>query len=127
MTNKPRSATTKVRVRDLPLLADVGINSDEIGRRQPLVITVELSLSAASVAAIGDTIDYRRIARAAESLAEVHTPLIETFAHQLGLLMVAWPSVTEARVSIDKPFALTRGLAGVEVVVRADAGDETRE
>lgn len=124
MTNKPACPTTKVRVRDLPLLADIGINPDEIGRRQPLVITVELLLKVISVTAIGDTIDYRRIARAAEALAEVHIPLIETFAYQLGCQLVTWPSVIEARVSIDKPFALTRGLAGVEVVMQADASGE---
>lgn len=119
MVERICTAFTKVRVRELPLLADVGINPDEIGRRQPLIITVELSLNAASVSAIGETVDYRRIAKAAEKLAEVHIPLIETFAYQLGRECLAWNSVVEARVVIDKPFALTRGLAGVEVVVCA--------
>ncbi|TCM33066.1 dihydroneopterin aldolase [Novosphingobium aerophilum] len=119
-----RTATTEtavlttVRVRDLPLLADVGINPDEVGRRQPLVITVELALDAGAVDGIGETVDYRRIAAAAETLAEVHIPLIETFARRLGEQCLGWAPVREARVSIDKPFALTRGLAGVEVTVR---------
>jgi len=110
---------TKVRVRELPLLADVGINPDEIGRRQPLVITIELSIAAEAVESIAQTIDYRRVVQAAETLSQVHIPLIETFAHRLGQECVGWEGVTEARVNIDKPFALTRGLAGVEVIVRA--------
>jgi len=113
----PRVLTT-VRVRELPLLADVGINPDEVGRRQPLVITVELQLDAGAVDGIGETVDYRRIAAAAETLAAVHIPLIETFARRLGEECLGWAPVHEARVSIDKPFALTRGLAGVEVTVR---------
>ena len=44
--------TTRVKVRDLPLLADIGINPDEIGRRQPLVISVDLLLSAADAEAL---------------------------------------------------------------------------
>ena len=113
---------TKIRVRDLPLLADIGINPDEIGRRQPLVISVELGLaSQAPVRAIEDTVDYRRVARAAEDLARVHIPLIETFAHELCSRCLAMEGVLFAKVSIDKPFALTRGLAGVEVELHSHA------
>lgn len=116
------ACTTRVRVRDLPLLADIGINPDEIGRRQPLVISVELTLSTACVEAIGNTIDYRKVAQAAEDLALVHIPLIETFAQRLGERCLAFPAVIEARVSVDKPFALTRGLAGTEIWMRKPAG-----
>ena len=70
--------TTKVRVRDLPLLADIGINPDEIGRRQPLVISVELTLAVGQVEAIGETVDYRKVAQAAEDLALVHIPVSYT-------------------------------------------------
>lgn len=120
MTHSPKPVSTIVRVRDLPLLADIGINPDEIGRRQPLVIHVELTLAVGPVTGVTETIDYRRIASAAERLALVHIPLIETFAYRLGTECLGWDKVIEAKVSVDKPFALTRGLAGVEVVVRAD-------
>jgi dihydroneopterin aldolase len=109
---------TRVRVRDLPLLADIGINPDEIGRRQPLVISVELALSADRIEGMSETVDYRRVAQAAEDLALVHIPLIETFAQRLCERCLNFPMVVEARVSVDKPFALTRGLAGVEVTAQ---------
>lgn len=118
MTEARPRCITKVLVRELPLLADIGINPDEVGRRQPLVISVELTLDIEAVSVIGDTIDYRRIAHAAEVLATVHIPLIETFACRLGQECMSWSGVMEARVTIDKPFALTRGLAGVEVVIQ---------
>src|SRR3546814_4555113 len=79
MTDVATACTTTVRVRELPLLADVGINPDEVGRRQPLVISVKLTLFGGGDR-IDETIDYRRIASAAETLATTHIPLIETFA-----------------------------------------------
>lgn len=115
MTEISYAATTKVRVRDLPLLADIGIDADEIGRRQPLIVTVELVLNGQHVTTISDTVDYRHIVCEAEVLANVHIPLIETFAHRLAQRCMAWPPAVEVRVRIDKPYALARGLAGVEV------------
>ena len=108
-----------VRVRALPLLADIGINRDEIGRRQPLVISVELKIGPQLITAIGQTIDYRKIAAMAEDLALVHIPLIETFAQILAQRCLDLEGVTCARVQIEKPFALTRGQAGVEVVLHS--------
>jgi len=123
----PLSSTTLVRVTDLPLLADIGINPDEIGRRQPLVVTVELTLRSQRIHEIADTVDYRSIVRAAEALATVHIPLIEMFAHRLGAECVRWRGVQSARVKIDKPFAISPGLAGVEVTVRAATAGIDRE
>ncbi|MBC2666991.1 dihydroneopterin aldolase [Novosphingobium flavum] len=113
----PLRIANRVRVRDLSLLADVGINPDEIGRRQPLVISVVLDLVAGRIETIDQTVDYRRIARAAEQLAEVHTPLIETFGQNLAAACLAMPGVVRAHVTIEKPFALMRGQASVEVTM----------
>ncbi len=109
---------TCVRVRDLPLLADIGINPEEVGRPQPLVVSVELTLDARPISDIGQTVDYCSVARAAEKLAASHIPLIETFAQKLAAECLALGSVVSARVTVDKPFAIVRGLAGVEVEMR---------
>lgn len=108
-------ALTTVRVRDLPLLADIGINPDEIGRRQPLVISMNVRLVSSGVHTIDQTVDYRRLVREAEELAEVHIPLIETFGQWLAQRCLVLPNVDHVLISIDKPFAITRGLAGVEI------------
>ncbi len=109
---------TIVRVTDLPLLADIGINPDEIGRRQPLIVSVELVLNVREIQEIAQTIDYRKIANAAEELALVHIPLIETFAQRLGKICLSYEGASEVEVSISKPFALLRGLAGVKFQAR---------
>ena len=115
MHKAPSCSSLKIRVRDLAVLADVGINPDEVGRRQPLIIGVELTVAARNPDTIDETIDYRRIAQTVETLAEVRIPLIESFARKLGMECLSWPMVAEALISIDKPFALTRGLAGIEL------------
>ena len=109
------TSSTLVRVRDYPVLADIGINPDEVGRRQPLVVSVEIEVTAAAIEEIGETVDYRRIVAAIDELAAVHIPLIETFAHRLGEKCLSMGGVIGADISIDKPFAITRGMAGTRV------------
>ncbi|MBU6267959.1 MAG: dihydroneopterin aldolase [Sphingomonadales bacterium] len=117
----PRSIErTTVCVRELPLLADIGINPDEIGRRQPLVITIEVTLKSSRIEAIEHTVDYRSLVREAEELARLHIPLIEIFGRKLAERCLAMPLVASAAVRIDKPFAITRGLASVEVALEHD-------
>ena len=70
------SSYTHVRVRDYPVLADIGINPDEVGRRQSLVVSVDKCLT------MGD--------------------------------------VVGAEISIDKPLAITRGMAGTRVKITRD-------
>lgn len=112
---------TKVRVINLELLADIGINPDEVGRRQPLVLSVELTVEAHKVTVIAESVDYRKIVQAAEELASVHVPLIETFAWMLGERCLEFPRTVQVVVQVDKPLALERGLAGTEVCLRSNA------
>lgn len=111
---------TIVRVKDLPILADVGINPDEVGRRQPLVISVAITLLEGQIDRLEDTIDYRSIVDLAQNLAQMHVPLIETFAERLARICLALPSAQTVVVAVDKPFAISPGLAGVEVRLSRD-------
>lgn len=110
--------TTEVRVDALTLDADVGVHAHEIGERQPLVVTVALTLDAPHVATLGETIDYRRIVEEATRIAARHVPLIESFAHMLAERCLALGAITRAEVTVAKPRALAAGLANVHVVAR---------
>ena len=112
-------ATTLVRVRELPLSAVIGINPDELGRRQPLVVSVELTLAADRVETLEQSVDYRRVAAEAERLAENHVTLIEIFARRLAERCLALGPVLDVDVSICKPEALLRGTASVSVRMTA--------
>ncbi len=115
---------TQVAVRDLPLMADIGIDPDEIGRRQPLLISVMVTLDPVADDAIAATIDYRWIVQAAEALAEQRIGLIEIFGRRLALHCLAVGSVRRVGVTIDKPQALPAGMASVSIVLGADVADE---
>ncbi len=127
MTESLTLHRTIVRVTDLPLLADIGINPDEIGRRQPLIVSVELALDAREIREIAQTVDYRKIASAAEELALEHISLIEIFAQRLGEICLSYEGASEVEVSISKPFALVRGLAGVKFQARKGSTLEARQ
>ncbi len=59
--------------------------------------------------------DYRSLVEVAEDLALEYIPLIETFAHRLAERCLDLPLVERVSVSVDKPFAITRGIAGVDI------------
>ena len=110
-------ARTCVRVRDLTVMADIGINPDEFGRRQPLVIQAEIEVREVAADRIESTFDYREVVRRAEALAGERIALIETFARRLAEACLQDPAVTQAEIVVDKPAALSNGLAGVRVVL----------
>ena len=103
----------EVAVRGLSVSADIGVNAEEIGRRQELVLDVTLSIDPPLTDEIGATVDYREIVRAAESLCERRTALIETFAASLVETLSHDPRVRRTTVTVAKPGALANGVASV--------------
>ena len=100
--------------------AEIGVHEHERGRRQPLVIDVELDLAPHPVEHIADTVNYETIVARAETLAASgHFNLVETFAHRLARACLQDPLVERARVRVEKPQALapTAEAAGVEIVL----------
>lgn len=109
-----------VSVEDLALSARIGINPDELDRRQPLIVSVDLRLADdVTVASLADSVDYRRIVAEAETIADRHTGMIEVFAQRLAERCLALGPVRDATVRVAKPQALARGLAAVRVSLSA--------
>jgi dihydroneopterin aldolase len=109
---------TKVFVRGLRLEAEIGVHSHEKGRRQPLIVDVELDVAAGGWRALGDTVNYERIADAARAIAgHGHIGLVESFAQRLAEACFHEPRVLRARVRVEKPLALApdADAAGVEI------------
>lgn len=118
-----RVVATKVFVRGIALEAEVGVYVHERGRKQPLIIDVELDIAASGFERLGDTVNYETILKAAQDIAaEGHIELVEVFAERLADRCFADPRVSRARVRVEKPQALAPDAqaAGVEIVaVRA--------
>lgn len=115
-----RVEAAKVFVRALKVEAEVGVYAHEHGRRQPLVIDVELDVAATTGDHIGDTVNYETVAAKAQALAEHgHLKLIETFAERLARALLEDSRVSRARVRVEKPEALAPHAvaAGVEITL----------
>ena len=113
----------KVFVRGLTLSAEVGVIPHEYGRKQPLVIDIELELAPGTFEHIGETVNYAEMAAKAKGLAQSgHFNLVETYAERLARQCLEDPKVLVARVRVEKPQALAPDAAagGVEVVVSRD-------
>jgi dihydroneopterin aldolase len=113
-----RIVVAKVFVRGLTVEAEIGVYSHEHGHTQPLVIDVELDVTAVHAEHLAQTVNYETIANDARALAaEGHIELVETFAERLAGLCLVDPRVTRARVRVEKPMALAphAEAAGVEI------------
>ena len=94
-----------VFVRGLAIEAGIGIHDHEIGRLQTLIIDVTLDMGPQAVTRLADT------------AAEGHIGLVESFAERLALAVLADERVRRVSVRIEKPGALEGAVApGCEVV-----------
>jgi dihydroneopterin aldolase len=119
----PRFVSAKVFVRGLTVDAEIGVHAHERGRRQPLIVDVELDVTEGGWRSIGETVNYERVARHARALADGgHILLVETFAWRLARACLAEPCALRARVRVEKPHALAprAEAAGVEIIVERD-------
>jgi dihydroneopterin aldolase len=110
----------RVFVRGARIEAEVGVYAHEHGRKQPLLIDVELELAPQPVEHIADTVNYEAVIHKAQAIAASgHFKLIEAFAEQLARACLEDPLVRRARVRLEKPEALapTAEAAGVEIVL----------
>jgi dihydroneopterin aldolase len=115
-----RTAMTRVFVTGLKVQAEIGVYRHEIGKRQPLVVDVELDVPSAGSARLAETVNYESILQAARDIADQgHIELVESFADRLAQACMADSRVTRARVRVEKPLALAPDAvaAGVEIVV----------
>ena len=113
-----RIVITKVFVRGLKVEANIGVYRHEKGRRQPLVIDVELDVAVSDWTRLSETVNYEVIAQKARKVAdEGQRGLVETFAHHLAEACFEEPKVMRARIRVEKPTALApdADAAGVEI------------
>ena len=115
-----RMESAKVFVRALRVDAEVGVYAHEHGRRQPLVIDVELDTQPVTEDQIAGAVNYELVASRARAIAACgHLKLIETFARLLAEACLEDARVTRARVRVEKPEALAphADAAGVEILL----------
>jgi dihydroneopterin aldolase len=114
---------TKVFVRGLKVEAEIGVYPHEQGRRQPLIVDVELDVAAGGWRHLADTVNYEHVVEAAKAIAAAgHIGLVESFAQRLADACFAEPRVLRARIRVEKPQALAPDAAAAGVEITAVRG-----
>jgi 7,8-dihydroneopterin aldolase/epimerase/oxygenase len=112
-------AIRHVFIRNLEVLAHIGIHGHEQGKPQPVRINVDLAVEDA--AALEDklekVVDYEAItAKIRAIVASGHINLAETLAERIATASFEDPRVKTARVRVEKLHALPGAeSAGVEI------------
>lgn len=106
----------RVGLSDLHVSADIGINPEEIGVPQPLIVDLFVDLEHLPDGDLHSTIDYRDLSAIIHDLAAQRTGLIETFAQQICVRCGALANVSAVEVTVRKPQALTNGIAQTRLV-----------
>ena len=113
------TTVAKVFVRGLTVEAEIGVWTEEVGRRQSLIIDVEMEIAPSSWRKLTDTVNYERVVAHALAIANSgHIGLVEAFAQRLADACLAESGVQNVRVRVEKPGALVPHAltAGVEIV-----------
>ena len=112
-------AIRHVFIRDLELLAQIGVHGHEKGKMQPIRINVDLAVEDAAVLEdrLDLVVDYGAIdAKIRALVAAGHINLAETLAERIAELCFEDKRVKTARVRVEKLHALPGAQsAGVEI------------
>ena len=107
-----------VLIRDLELLARIGIHGHEQGKPQPVRINVALTAERDSSSdKLESAIDYEAVAERIRAIvAAGHINLAETFAERIAVACFEDKRVLHARIRVEKLHALPGAeAAGVEI------------
>ncbi|MGA7710328.1 MAG: dihydroneopterin aldolase [Rhizomicrobium sp.] len=113
------TAIRHVFIRNLELLAQIGVHGHEHGKMQPVRINVDLAVEDSAIIEdqLDQVVDYGAITKKIRGLvAKGHINLAETMAERIAALCFEDPRVKTARVRVEKLHALPGAeSAGVEI------------
>lgn len=117
----PTTGRRRTFVRDLEVVASIGVYRHEHHFEQRIVISIDLDIADrydGRSDRLNDVYDYDHAIRAARLTAESgHFHLIETLAERIAEACLEHPDVMLARVKIEKPDVLDYCRAvGIEIV-----------
>jgi dihydroneopterin aldolase len=98
--------TDRIHIRDLQVMAHVGVTEDERREEQPLLIDIEIDADLQRAGAtddLSDTIDYGRIALDVAGLVRsTETKLLESLAERIAAHVGAQDGVERVSVEVSK-------------------------
>lgn len=123
ITHHVASASSRLRhvfVRDLEIMAFIGIYEHEKANKQRIIVNIDLSVHEADgpvTDEISHVVSYEIIAKKVEMIvAEGHVNLVETLAEKFAEACLRDKRVAAARVRIEKPDIIPNARSvGVEI------------
>jgi 7,8-dihydroneopterin aldolase/epimerase/oxygenase len=117
----PAPPLRRVFVRDLELMASVGVYEMEKRYEQRLVVSLDLWVIDdydGRSDALGDVLDYAAVIAGVRAIVETgHTNLIETLAERIAAACLSDPRVSTAVVRLEKPDIVPGCRSvGIEIV-----------
>jgi dihydroneopterin aldolase len=114
------SGLRHVFVRDLDLMASIGIYETEKGAPQRIVVNIDLSVKEGEGPKddeIGHVVSYEIVVKKVEAIiAEGHINLIETLCEKIAAACLRDKRVVAARVRVEKPDIIKNARSvGVEI------------
>lgn len=116
------SASSRLRhvfVRDLEVMASIGIYENEKTKPQRIIVNIDLSVREAETMddEISHVVSYEIIAKKVEAiLAEGHVNLVETLCEKIAQACLRDKRVMAARVRVEKPDIIPNARSvGVEI------------
>jgi dihydroneopterin aldolase len=109
-----------VFVRDLEIMALLGVHEQEKREAQRIIVNIDLSVSeglAELADDIGNVVSYEAVVRGIEAIvAQGHVHLVETLAERIAEVCLRDERVSAARVRIEKPDIIPNaGSVGIEI------------
>ena len=117
-------SATHIFIRNLELLARIGVHGHEQGMPQPVRINVDLEANQNPGGdRLEDVVDYEAVSNAIRTIiGSGHFNLAETLAERIAASCLADSRVVRARVKVEKLHALQGAeAAGVEIERAAPA------
>ncbi|MGA2708523.1 MAG: dihydroneopterin aldolase [Steroidobacteraceae bacterium] len=116
----------KIFIHALKTEAIIGIYDWERQVKQTVVVDIEISADVRKAAlsdSIGDTLNYRRVAKRVLAFVEAsRCQLVETLSEQIAMLILEEFEVAGVRIALSKPGAV-RGSKEVGVIVERNRED----
>jgi dihydroneopterin aldolase len=116
----------RIEIRDLRVMARVGVTDEERATEQPLVINIEIESDLQKAGAsdeLGDTVDYGRVTlEIAELVRTTETKLLEHLAEMIAAHISSNDGVERVAVEVSKaspPIDEDVGSVGVRIERRA--------
>lgn len=108
---------TKIIVRDFVVPALIGIYPHEHGVPQDVRITVDVTLSAATIESddISATMSYEGLVLEIRALKDTHHELVETIAENLAAYALTHPLADSVFVRVEKLAVYPEGRVGTEI------------